>query len=359
MLCQPGGQVRTRREHAPVGRHLPYRRAVGEGPSVPTRLMDDLLRGGCSVDLGSRGLGDLLLGLAGVSAAADACASAGEPVPRLRYRGPRARLLGRCRLPLAVEQHEGRHIVDTADSADVRLDMVPELPPVWLDEASDDQVDVHAALPMRYYLDLEQKLGVRLPSHETPAPAFESRTAAATPFHVVFVQTTSNAQRKDYGPRGFAGIAARLTELVTADWKFTTLTSPNPARIDNVPAGYLPIDIIAGLDAVDCLEVFATAELVIGNDTGLTHLAALCERPDGTGPQVIGLYGRHGHMKWTTGSARHHAVATRFAQMMSAADACPVRDHLDDAAWGPASDLSALPADIIARFAAERTGWLR
>lgn len=78
----------------------------------------------------------------------------------------------------------------------------------------------------------------------------------------------------------------------TAPWTFTLITSA-----DAEPARLADIEILAGLDAVDCLDVFASAEVVIGNDTGLTHLAALTEHPDGTGPHVIGLYGRHGNLR--------------------------------------------------------------
>jgi ADP-heptose:LPS heptosyltransferase len=103
--------------------------------------------------------------------------------------------------------------------------------------------------------------------------------------------------------------------------------------------------------------VFASAQVVIGNDTGLTHLAALTERPDGTRPEVIGLYGRHAHTRWTTGGERHHAIATAFSQMLSAADRCPVRDDLDDTLWSQAASLAEIPPEAVATFAARLAGW--
>jgi ADP-heptose:LPS heptosyltransferase len=118
----------------------------------------------------------------------------------------------------------------------------------------------------------------------------------------------------------------------------------------------MPVQILAGIDAVDCLDVFASAELVIGNDTGLTHLAALTTRPDGSGPQVVGLYGRHAHTKWTTGSRRHHAIATAWSQMLAAADRCPVRDRLDDTLAASITGLAGIPARLVAGFAAARIG---
>ncbi|MFJ5545160.1 hypothetical protein [Micromonospora chalcea] len=90
---------------------------------------------------------------------------------------------------------------------------------------------------------------------------------------------------------------------------------------------------------------------------GEAHLAALTIRADGTQPNVVGLYGRHGYAKWITGSAGHHAVATPFSHLMSVADACPVRDRYDDTLWSTASDLRAIPAKVIANFAGQCAGW--
>ncbi|MGH3466581.1 MAG: glycosyltransferase family 9 protein, partial [Thermocrispum sp.] len=174
----------------------------------------------------------------------------------------------------------------------------------------------------------------------------------ARPFNVVFVSATSWPSRKDYGADGFAQIARVLAERFPAPWTFTLITS-----IDTEPVRLADMEILAGLDAVDCLDVFATAEVVIGNDTGLTHLAALTKRPDGTSPHVIGLYSRHSHTKWTTGANRHHAVATPFSQMLTLADRCPVRDHLDDGLWTKSASLAELPAEVIADFASQLTGW--
>lgn len=170
--------------------------------------------------------------------------------------------------------------------------------------------------------------------------------------HVVFVAATSWPDRKDYGANGFARIAHILAERRTAPWTFSLITGTGAQ-----PSQLADIDLLTGLDAPACLDVFASAEMVIGNDTGLTHLAALTESADETGPQVIGLYGRHAHTKWTTGNDRHHAIASPFSQMLAAADRCPVRDHLDDSLWSVAASLADTPAELIADFAGQLAGW--
>lgn len=297
--------------------------------------------------LGGGSLGDVLLALGLVQGLSDATGTNDG----LCYRGPRPRLMQRCRLPLTTEHRHGPHTVGTVLDSGRTFVAAPGEPQAWLDVLDEEQVEVHAALPMRYYLIAEQTLGVRLPANRAPLPAFSS-SEPVQPFHVVFVATTSWPSRKDYGVDRFAAIARILTERQSASWTFTLVVGEAPSAIPRAD-----IEILAGLDAADCVDVFASAEVVIGNDTGLTHLAALTERSDGTGPHVIGLYGRHAHTKWTTGRRRHHAIAAPFSQMLSAADRCPVRDNLDDELWATTSSLGQMPAEMIADVAGQVAGW--
>ncbi|MGH3736182.1 MAG: glycosyltransferase family 9 protein [Micromonosporaceae bacterium] len=344
-----GGPLVVSRAQAPIGRRLPYRRSAGQAPPAVRR---DRWQKGWLVNLGDRGLGDVLLGLSMVRALADA---AGSRFTELHYQGPRATLMRRCTLPMVTTEASGRHVVRTPTACPPQFNAVPERPPVWLDPLDDDRVEVHAPLPARYHLEIEMAVGRRLPTESGYGPSFTTAVTAATPFHVVFVSTTSMQQRKDYRADRFAAVAAALAADQSAPWRCTLLTPPGDTR-QHVP-GDVPIDIQSGLDAVDCLDIFASAELVIGNDTGLTHLAALTRRPDGTGPHVVGIYGRHAYTKWITGSPRHHAIATAFSQMLAAADGCPVRDRLDDTLWVEAASLDQIAPATVARFAGEQVGW--
>lgn len=341
---QPGGRMVVHRQHAPLARLLPYCRAAGEGPP-PTGYADEVRRRGWSVDLGDGGLGDTLLALGLVRALTDTTARESE----LQYRGPRPRLMRRCHLPLDTSPGTGPHTIRCGDGG-VPFPAVPEQPPAWLDALDGERVEVHAALPMRYYLAAERALGVRLPAERAPLPAFRS-TAPLRPFHVVFVSATSWPGRKDYGA-GYIRIARLLARHRAAPWTFTLIHG-----VGTEPPLHDGIDVLAGPDAIDCIDVFASAEMVIGNDTGLTHLAALTEREDGTGPHVIGLHGRHAHTKWTTGSPRQHAIATPFSRMLAAADRCPVRDQLDDVLWAESATLARIPPELVACVATDVAGW--
>src|SRR5262249_4061060 len=147
----------------------------------------------------------------------------------------------------------------------------------------EDLVEVHAALPMRYYLHVEMAAGIRLAANGAPTPTFTSDVPAPRTRQVVFVATTSMPSRKDYGADRFAQVASDLIRQAPGDWRFTLVTPPG-IDVDDGPWRELPATVRVGVDATGCLDLFARAELVIGNDTGLTHLAALTRRPDGTGP---------------------------------------------------------------------------
>ncbi len=83
------------------------------------------------------------------------------------------------------------------------------------------------------------------------------------------------------------------------------------------------------MPADDLVGLFPHCLLIVGNDTGLTHLAAMARGgQDRGGPPVIGLYARHSHSKWRTGLPHHHAVATNLSDRMHQGDLCPVRDTI-------------------------------
>ena len=329
-----GGRTVVRRSHAPLGRVLPYRRAAGEAPRPASTRTN-----GWAVQILSESLGDMLLALGAVAAFHDAF-----PDLNVKYSGSRRDLMSRCLLPMTLQDRPGPETFTAGHPADF-FSADPERSPAWLDPIDHEHTDVHAALPMRYYLEVEQLLGMSLPAKLAPALAFAG-SGHSDPWHVVFVSATSWPGRKDYGLDGFVEIAHWMKTMQPGPWRFTLI----PGATE--PATAAPgISVLTRRAATECLDVFAAAALVIGNDTGLTHLAALTQRDDGTSPQVIGLYGRHAHNKWTTGRGNHHAIATAFSQRLSAADRCPVRDKIDDRLWGSAADIHSIPASGVASFA--------
>lgn len=338
-----GGRLVVPKTAAPLGRMLPYRRAAGEAPLAKGLR---LRRDGWAAELRGKGLGDMLLGLGLAKALADATSDDGE----LTYRGSRTALMERCDLRMWTRRSGSGHRI-VHRSGGQRWTAVPETPPIWLDALDDETVEVHAALGMRHYLDVEQRLGIKLPAPRAPLPHFTSSEARRSG-HIVFISATSWPDRKNYGLERFSRLAEALAERAPAPCTFTLVTGTGACA-----SAMDGIEIQSGLEAADCLDIFASAQLVIGNDTGLTHLAALTRSPTGAAPEVVGLYARHAHTKWITGVDNHHAMATMFPQMLAAADRCPVRDGLDDHDWGGASRLSRIGPGEIADFAADLMSW--
>ncbi|WP_137815350.1 glycosyl transferase family 9 [Gandjariella thermophila] len=346
--CHRGGRLVVPAEQAPFGRVLTYRRAAGQRPAPGCA---SLVRSrGWIADLGQCGSAELLLGLATVAALREL-----TPEVPLHYSGPQAALMRRCALPMESTRHAwGPHVVRTATRAPVRFRVDSAEPPTWLDAVEPGMVEVHAALPMRHYLATEQTLGERLARDATPAPLFPS-AHQLKPGHVVLVTVPGWPRRLDFQVADFAAVAAELARARGAARHFTVITSRNVTGAEAFDG--LPVDVLCEPDPADCVDLFASAELVIGADVGLTQLAALTSRTDGSGPCVVGLYSRHAHTKWITGSDRHHAVATRFAQMLALADRSADPAELDDATWGGAADLRNVSRTLVADFAAECAGW--
>lgn len=387
---QQGGPLRLTPSLVPLGHRLPYRRSAGEGPAGPTELMERCAREGWRVEFCRRIrqaafvpeehvlLGDFLLAMAVVRAILDAHAVIGvENIPPI-YCGPYTRLMERCEIDLETAETRTGTVIESARGPHpVPLEVRPCVPPRWREEQhrpdrrnvtmpiwldpGEELVDVHAAVPMRHYLRLEQDLGVRLPADNCAAPRYRTRVAEPDEQHVVLVATTSQPEIKDYGVHRFVQVAHELRKRSGRDLRFTLLTNDEHVTAESLPSEF-PLTVLHGIDAADCVDLFGTAALVVGNDTGLVHLAALTVRPDGTGPQVLGLYNIFSPLKWVTGSPRHHTASTSFAQQLAMADvdipATSFAAQIDPVIWGEAARLESIPPGDIAEFAAERVGWV-
>jgi ADP-heptose:LPS heptosyltransferase len=127
---------------------------------------------------------------------------------------------------------------------------------------------------------------------------------------------------------------------------------PSSRHLDDVPSG-VTVDLLSDTHYSRASQRLVACDLVVGNDTGLTHLAAATRSPDGRGPQVIGLHARHSHTKWRTGLPWHHAIATAFSDKMHREDRCPVRDRIDDRDFGAASEITSITPSYLAEAAAD------
>jgi len=318
-------------------------------------------------------LGDTILAFAAVTAVLDYLKlSRPTRQPIVRVRGPYGALFGqlaslesfdvrevdpvpRAARTVLVGDRRGVGLSIQGDAGRVLTSFTcdPETPPCWASGQF-----AYPALPARHYLSVERELGIRLGSNEfmpllqsTAAPT----TGSAGRLQIGIVTATSWPARKDYGLPRFLEAMGLLASMQGTEIAALVIPGREAGQIcEGQPA---PDAVVVEMlqDAHFSLvgERLNACDLVIGNDTGLVHLAAATRAFDGSGPQVLGLHARHGHAKWRTGLAWHHALATAFSQAMHQQDLCPVRDKIDDRAFGTASDIGTITPTHVAETASE------
>ena len=203
---------------------------------------------------------------------------------------------------------------------------------------------VHADLPSRRYLDVERRVGLRLPKNRFFLPTLSGRTAPdRTRPLICYIAASSWPKRKDYGARGFALVARRINALTGRRFDHALIQGLENRRETHPPFVRLPRN---SHDIASLLGLFAQTTLIIGNDTGLLHASAMTKSESRRG--VIGIYGRHSYLRFTTGDCRQYAIATPFAQAMTRLDLSPVRDGIDDARYRRAAPVRRIAPELIA-----------
>ncbi|MFJ5863764.1 glycosyltransferase family 9 protein [Streptomyces parvus] len=364
-LIIPAGAVHTTplgydRDSVPVGAPLPL--------AASAELVHRLSGCGEIVVAFEGKLGDTLLALSGVRAVLDWMRLRSVRVA-VRAVGPYAGLIARTGLitqPQASAPSGWRAVIGDRTGVEahgsetaVSLVLDPAAPPCW---SSDGRT--HPGLPARHYLALERRLGIRLPGTAPFAP-----TLATGPNNLVeelrsvgwlggltiaAITATSWPERKDYTAQRFIALAEHIAEAQQAQARLL-LIGGNPGHglrvTAEAPRRHVQALHIDGMPADGLVDLFPHCQLIVGNDTGLTHLAAMARGgQDRGGPPVIGLYARHSHSKWRTGLSHHHAVATNLSDRMHQGDLCPVRDAI-----APNSDvhMDAFPPAALAQVGLE------
>ncbi|MFI6730090.1 glycosyltransferase family 9 protein [Streptomyces atratus] len=341
-LVIPAGAVHTTplgydRDSVPIGAPLPL--------AASAELVHRLSGCGEIVVAFEGKLGDILLAMSGVRAVLDWLRMRSVRVA-VRAVGPYAGLIARTGLitqPRATAPSGWRAVVGDrtrveahGSGAAVSLVLDPAAPPCW---SSDGRA--HPDLPARHYLGLERRLGIRLPDTAPFAPTFATRPNNLVEelrsvgwlggLNLAAITATSWPERKDYTAQRYIALAEHIAEAQQTQARLL-LIGGNPSdglRIAaEAPRRHVQVLRLDGMPADQLADLLPHCHLIVGNDTGLTHLAAMARGRDGNSPPVIGLYARHSHSKWRTGLPHHHAVATDLSDRMHQGDLCPVRDAI-------------------------------
>ncbi|MEU1797535.1 glycosyltransferase family 9 protein [Streptomyces californicus] len=362
-LIIPAGAVHTTplgydRDSVPVGAPLPL--------AASAELVHRLSGCGEIVVAFEGKLGDTLLALSGVRAVLDWMRLRSVRTS-VRAVGPYAGLIARTGLlaqPPVTTPHGRRAVIGDRAGVEahgsetvVSLVLDPAAPPCW---SSDGRA--HPDLPARHYLAVERRLGIRLPGTAPFAPTLatgpndlveELRSVGwLGGLTIAAITATSWPERKDYTAQRYIDLAEQIAEAQQAQARLLLIggNAEDGLRVSaEAPRRHVQVLHLDGVPAEQLAGLFLHCDLVVGNDTGLTHLAAMTRSPE---RPVIGLYARHSHSKWRTGLPHHHAVATDLSDRMHQGDLCPVRDavppdvdvHMDAF---PPSELARVCLDLL------------
>lgn len=357
--------------HEIAGRPLGYDRdAVEPGGALPDSEVDRELSSALLVSdevvFAFHGkLGDSLLAFGAVRAVLSWLGvRRTERMPRLAVDGPFVSLMLRSDLGLEaatkrVTGHRAARRVLVGDAEGIRrvaswpgqtIGMVwcdPAEPPCWVSGAR-----TFPSQPDRHYLSVERRLGVRLADEPPFLPLIRVDAEPPIPLRVGVVSATSWPSRKDYGLARFTETGRLIAAATRRPIELLVVTGSEVKPFPSLPDDGLVKTVVLGpVPANSALSLFAGFDLVLGNDTGMTHLAAMSRRLDGAGPRVIGLHARHSHSRWRTGLAWHHSVATPFSDLMHRQDTCPVYDRIDDRRFGAAADIGTIAPEFVAAVA--------
>ncbi|MCX4733892.1 glycosyltransferase family 9 protein [Streptomyces sp. NBC_01363] len=136
---------------------------------------------------------------------------------------------------------------------------------------------------------------------------------------------------KDYTAQRYIALAEHIAEAQQTQARLLLIGghSGDGLRITAAaPRRHVQVLRLDGMPADHLADLFPHCHLIVGNDTGLTHLASMARGQDGNSPPVIGLYARHSHSKWRTGLPHHHAVATGPVRPHAPGRPLPVRDAI-------------------------------
>lgn len=229
---------------------------------------------------------------------------------------------------------ENVFVISNIKDSEADISLLPEILPVWADLISGEYF---SPLPQRYYLYIEQLLNTILKKdifHSlSEIKIIHNTQSKLDKFHISFINCSSLIERKGFSLDNFYKIALLIQERLSVSTDIYIINgnkNQNDFEIKEQGSEYFNSHyMVYGGTLFQNSLLLSESKIIIGNDTGLTHLSAMSSCKNNI-PKVIGIYNRHGFTKWITGFDNHFAVGNYFSTIMSEYDLCPVRDELDE-----------------------------
>jgi len=237
-------------------------------------------------------------------------------------------------------------ILSDNSSISSHIFLAPEKIPIFKDKNL-----FYYTLPQRYYIHIENLLKVKLLDIHKKEKRFIFNNSLLTIdnkyYNLGIISSTSLKDRKNYPY--FFDLLITISKYVLKPIRCYWFNGGTSTKITITKESYFQQEIffIKNGRLKENAQIFSQLNLIIGNDTGLTHLAALSQSIEKNMPNVISLYNRHSFYKWNTGYQNHHCISTLFPYIIGINDLCPVRDKLDERKWYLLSNFKYIaPKDI-------------
>lgn len=288
------------------------------------------------IKLSFKKLGDALLALGGIKAIFD-YVEITKLKKEIYYEGDNFDILSAIFSLRLIPRHlpKNGNIFTISNIKDSNSDIIllPEILPVW---AEVNQKKYYSALPQRYYIYIEQLLNTILKKnvHKSISEVKLIYNKSLTNrFVISFINCSSLIERKGFSLDTFCQIALFIQKIVHHQVVIYIIDGNNNSNSFEIKEEkneyFNSYNHVNGGTLMQNSLLLSESKIIIGNDTGLTHLSAMSTCIDNI-PAVIGIYNRHAFTKWITGFENHFAVGNYFSTIMSEYDLCPVRDNLDE-----------------------------
>ena len=234
---------------------------------------------------------------------------------------------------------------------------------------NNEQGKIYSSRPSRYYLTFEREVGLKLRDPNNSIPFFildknkileqEIKKSYKLDFKreifITLINQTSKVEKK-FGLLKFLKIAKYSFKNNLVD-KVIFLINPNEESPEvwikflKEIKKYSDKIILYPYESDNFIElayILCRSKLVMGNDTGFSHLASMCKPDINQGnPPVYIIYSKHDYTKWTTGYST--PISTKLADYLAKNNMSVRREKINQEIWGEEAFAYSIPIKKVLR----------
>lgn len=223
-------------------------------------------------------------------------------------------------------------------------------------EKNSKTIKEYPSRPARYFLTFEREVGTRLisdPNESLPDFIFDSQNRNDE--KIMCIVSQASRPEKKFGTSRFINLAKRLHSARIVDKVYLIANSKEESPLEWILVTKLIekyrnwLVLFENKGFAEMAELFSKSKIVVGNDTGFTHLAAMCVNNIGR-PKIFTIYSRHDYGKWSTGKNNVYPIATKLSEFLRKNNMSIQRDKIDVASWGFEEWACSIPVSQVEKF---------